>query len=73
MGIITKFTQNKFSCIPSYRVVGEKGPDHQKVFEVSVFVKQKLLGTGTGKNKKQAEQTAAQEALLAYNSADLPK
>ncbi len=70
---LQEFTQNKFSCIPSYRVIGEKGPDHQKVFEVSVFVKQKLLGTGTGKNKKQAEQTAAQEALLAYSSDSLPK
>jgi len=70
---LQEFTQNKFSCIPTYRVTGEKGPDHQKVFEVSVFVKQKLLGSGTGKNKKQAEQTAAQEALLAYSAADMAK
>ena len=70
---LQEFTQNKFSCIPSYKVVGEKGPDHQKIFEVSVFVKQKLLGAGIGKNKKQAEQAAAQEALLAYSAVELPK
>ncbi len=70
---LQELTQYKFSCIPSYKVVSEKGPDHQKTFQVSVFVKKGLLGTGTGKNKKQAEQSAAQEALLAYNTAELAK
>ncbi len=70
---LQELTQNKFNCIPSYKVVGEKGPDHQKTFEVSVFVKQKQLGAGIGKNKKQAEQAAAQEALFAYSASEAPK
>ena len=70
---LQELTQNKFRCVPSYKVIGEKGPDHQKTFDVSVFVKQSLLGSGTGKNKKQAEQAAAQEALLSYSNAEITK
>lgn len=46
-----------------YSVVGEKGPDHDKVFTVAVFVNGEQLGQGTGKTKKEAEQKAAGDAL----------
>jgi len=50
-----------------YEVVGEQGPDHNKVFQVAVYVNGLLHGTGTGKNKKEAEQQAALQALSKLN------
>lgn len=50
-----------------YEIVGEKGPDHDKTFEVIARVKSQLLGTGSGKSKKEAEQFAAKQALLQIN------
>ncbi|MBC7347063.1 MAG: ribonuclease III [Clostridia bacterium] len=47
----------------SYRVLGESGPDHDKRFTVGVFFRGKLLATGYGKSKKEAEQKAAAAAL----------
>jgi ribonuclease-3 len=48
---------------PEYRVVAETGPDHDKVFEVSVFVGGEEWARATGKSKKAAEQRAAEIAL----------
>ena len=47
----------------SYRLVQEKGPDHDKVFEMEVRSGNKVLGFGVGKNKKDAEKEAAKNAL----------
>ena len=47
-----------------YEICGESGPEHDKIFEVRVFVGQKNLGEGTGKTKKAAEQKAAYQAIL---------
>ncbi len=47
----------------SYVVTGESGPDHDKVFTVEVHLNSNVIGKGTGKSKKQAEQAAAKEAL----------
>lgn len=55
--------QRRYKVAPIYRVVGESGPDHLKRFEVQVGLGEELLGTGTGGSKKEAEQSAAQEAL----------
>lgn len=46
-----------------YRLVGESGPDHDKKFTVRVMLNSNVIGEGTGKSKKNAEQTAAKEAL----------
>ena len=47
-----------------YEICGESGPEHDKIFEVRVYVGDKNLGEGTGKTKKAAEQKAAHQALL---------
>ena len=46
-----------------YTLVGEEGPDHDKVFVVEVRLNSNLIGKGSGRSKKQAEQNAAKEAL----------
>lgn len=48
---------------PSYVVVTEIGPDHDKIFTVNVLVGQEVLATGTGSSKQRAQQDAAQNAL----------
>lgn len=47
----------------TYTLAGTSGPDHDKSFEVEVLLNSNVIGRGTGKNKKQAEQAAAKEAL----------
>ena len=47
-----------------YEICGESGPEHDKIFEVRVYVGDKNMGEGTGKTKKAAEQKAAYQALL---------
>ena len=46
-----------------YEVTDTKGPDHDKTFMVQVSCDGKILATGEGKTKKQAEMQAAQKAL----------
>ncbi len=48
---------------PTYRVIDESGPDHDRTFVTEVRVGSRVLGRGVGKSKKQAEQAAAQEAF----------
>ena len=48
---------------PVYRIVEEKGPAHDKLFTVEVMVGDAVLGRGSGKGKRAAEQKAAQAAL----------
>jgi len=47
----------------TYVLAGESGPDHDKRFEVEVHLNSNVIGRGTGKSKKHAEQEAAREAL----------
>ena len=47
-----------------YRLTGESGPDHDKVFSSTVYIGNKGYGTGKGKTKKAAEQEAAYKSIL---------
>jgi ribonuclease-3 len=49
-----------------YEVTGEAGPPHDRVFEVAASVNGEVLGTGSGRSKKAAEQAAAEEALEGF-------
>jgi ribonuclease-3 len=51
-----------------YEVLAASGPDHSKTFEVAVLVNGAKLGAGIGKNKKEAEQNAARQALESRNN-----
>jgi ribonuclease III len=61
--LLQEIVQSRFKTHPRYRVVSEVGPDHQKVFSVEVSIRGRLLGRGGGRNKKEAEQAAAKDAL----------
>jgi len=60
---LQEISQMLFHAPPSYRVVAESGPDHDKHFVTEITVGGKVLGKGEGKTKKQAEQQAAKKAL----------
>lgn len=60
---LQELSQEVFQTTPDYRPVKDTGPDHDKTFYVEVYIKGGLLGKGTGKSKKEAEQNAAKEAL----------
>lgn len=53
---------------PTYDVIEESGPDHNKEFLVGVYVNEKIIGRGKGKSKKNAEQDAAKDALEKLNN-----
>ena len=50
----------------TYYVIGEQGPDHNKIFTVELAHGGQILAQGTGKNKKEAEQEAARRAIEKY-------
>src|SRR3990172_63283 len=52
---------------PKYEVVEESGPDHAKLFRISVVVDGKRWGEGTGKNKSEGAQEAAKKAIENYS------
>jgi ribonuclease-3 len=54
--------------LPTYRVAGEAGPEHRKMFHVEVTVGGEVLAQGAGRTKKDAEQEAAQSALEALKN-----
>ncbi len=61
------YTQKTYQKIPIYKVIEEEGPDHNKTFQISVFVDDMILGSGYGSSKKIAQQAAACEALSRLN------
>lgn len=60
--LLQEYIQALHKVPPRYRVHSTTGPDHDKEFAVEVVVKGNILGSGTGKTKKDAEQKAAREA-----------
>ena len=58
-----ELTQEKLGVTPNYKVLAEWGPDHNKNFEVGVFVNDKQIAKGTGSSKQEAEIAAAENGL----------
>ena len=61
--LLQEASQSRFRAIPRYRITGTSGPDHDKTFEVELSIGDTVSTQGSGKNKKEAEQDAAREAL----------
>jgi ribonuclease-3 len=61
---LQEFLQGRGQLAAEYRLAGETGPDHQKVFQVEVWIGGECLASGHGGTKKEAEQRAASSALV---------
>lgn len=62
--ILQQYSQRHLNATPTYRLLDEKGPDHNKCFEVCAAVGPRLFGSAWGATKKEAEQRAALKALI---------
>jgi len=61
---LQEMIQKKSGQVLLYELTGEHGPDHEKLFTVSVSLNGEIIGAGTGKSKKTAEQEAAKTAFF---------
>lgn len=67
--LLQEKVQGDFRRAPIYKVQREEGPDHDKTFEIVVAVG-RLMASGTGRNKKEAEQSAAKALLELLDGSD---
>lgn len=64
---LQELVQRTPNQVLTYRMIGEQGPDHDKVFSFAVLLNDTVVGTGEGRSKKEAEQMAAKDALESMN------
>lgn len=67
---LLEYLQGKRRTVPTYVLIGEDGPEHQKVFTTEVHINDKTYGRGSGPNKKTAEQEAARVSLEMLRAED---
>lgn len=64
---LQEISQETLKITPTYKLLGSSGPDHNKTFDMGVYVGEDLYGKGQGKSKQEAEQNAASNALKLWN------
>lgn len=70
---LQELAQKRFKERVSYRILKEEGPDHEKQYEVGVYIEDREYGRGRGRSKKESEQAAARSALsVLVSSPELP-
>lgn len=62
--LLQQYAQEQFNVTPNYVLLDEKGPDHNKCFELEVAISSQHFPSAWGTNKKEAEQKAAFNALV---------
>ncbi|MEZ4211189.1 MAG: ribonuclease III [Candidatus Paceibacterota bacterium] len=62
--LVQEKAQEVVGVTPSYEVVSEVGPDHDKNFTIAIYFGEEKVATGKGKSKQEAEQDAARNALV---------
>ncbi len=60
--MLQEFAQSRFGITPVYRILEEKGPDHEKEFIAQVLIDERVVECGEGRSKREAEQEAARRA-----------
>ena len=65
---VQELAQRIDGCTPVYSTLKEEGPDHDKTFTVGIYVGDKIMGTGTGHSKQEAQTEAAREGVKAYKA-----
>lgn len=69
---LQQYSQKRFSVPPNYRVVDDRGPDHQKEFLIAAVVHKQSFSPAWGSNKKEAEQRSAANALAEIDGNEPP-
>ncbi|MHC4558364.1 MAG: ribonuclease III [Planctomycetota bacterium] len=70
--LLQQYAQEQFNATPSYALLDEKGPDHNKAFELEVVIADRHFPSAWGTNKKEAEQKAAFNALVELGVIESP-
>jgi ribonuclease-3 len=70
--LLQQVAQREFGATPQYHLLDEKGPDHSKCFKISAFIGRQPFSAAWGRNKKEAEQKAAMNALAQINGLPVP-
>jgi len=60
-----ELAQEKASITPTYETLAQEGPDHDRVFTIGVFLRHEKVAEGKGRSKQEAEQQAAERAIVA--------
>lgn len=68
--LVQEKSQEYLNVTPSYNVLNETGPDHDKNFTIGIFFGKEKIAEGKGHSKQEAEQSAAQAALEIKNWLD---
>lgn len=66
--IFQEIAQAKRGITPKYSTISESGPDHNKIFEVGVYLNEDLIATGQGNSKQKAEEDASIKATKILNN-----
>jgi ribonuclease-3 len=70
--LLQQLAQRENGSTPTYQLLDEKGPDHSKCFKISAQIGGSQFQAAWGRNKKEAEQRAARNALAEINSEPVP-
>lgn len=60
-----ELSQEQVSVTPTYQLLSQEGPDHDRIFTIGVFLRNEQIATGAGRSKQEAEQEAAEKAIAA--------
>jgi len=66
--IFQEIAQSKRGITPHYQTLSESGPDHQKIFQVGVFIGEEQIATGLGNSKQKAEEDASITATKLFSN-----
>ncbi|MBV9121781.1 MAG: ribonuclease III, partial [Planctomycetes bacterium] len=70
--LLQQVAQREFGATPQYHLLDEKGPDHSKCFKIAAVIGRHAYAAAWGRNKKEAEQKAAMNALAQINGEEVP-
>ncbi len=70
--LLQQLAQREYGTTPTYQLLDEKGPDHSKCFKISAQIGGSRYPPAWGRNKKEAEQRAARNALSDLSGEPVP-
>lgn len=70
---LQQMVQKKYKIVPLYETLESSGPEHDKTFKVRVYLGERTLGLGQGKSLKAAQQAAAHQGMIFFQTHKLTK